>query len=311
VVSTSARPPTIAVVIPAFNGGKYVESAVRSVLSQSLMPAEVVVVDDGSTDDTAERVRCLAAIQPTIKLVRRDNAGVSAARNLGVRNTSADLIAFLDCDDFWYPFKLAHQTQFLAMNPDCVVVGTHLDYFGEDGRLPGVVGEPTPDERQDDIRRARYMPIQLSSWVVRRWAFHQAGEFDEQLAQGEDVDLLARLARLGTVRILPGSAQGGYRLHKGSASSDSFFAARDAVRFVRARLAARDAGADLTIEEYRRNNPTKPPTRSDRARFAFRESGVEFGRRHWTQAFARMVHAMVLDPRYAVRRSWVRVKGGR
>jgi GT2 family glycosyltransferase len=296
----------VSVVIPAFNGGAYVETAIRSVLAQTLQPAEIVVADDGSTDGTADLVRGIGSQCPTLQLIEQANRGAGAARNAGVRATTGDLLAFLDCDDLWYPSKLQRQVAYLAANPDCVVVGARMDYYGEVGRLRGVVGEPTPDERQADIRAAEYMPMQLSSWLVRRTAFEAAGGFDEGLRQVQDVDLLARLARFGSVHILPGESQGGYRLHGSSATSASFFNTRTLVRFVRARLAAEAAGGHLTFEEYKLEHPDVPPSRSDQAKFAFRESGVEFAQRRYAHAGRRIVQAILLDPRYAFRRLWLR-----
>jgi glycosyltransferase involved in cell wall biosynthesis len=313
-VSHAGQPARIAVVIPAFNGAEFVETAVRSALDQSLPPSEIVVVDDGSTDDTAARAHRIAEVHERVSVIAQANGGVSAARNAGVRHTTCELLAFLDCDDLWYADKLRQQAQFLESHPDCVVVGARLAYHGRKGRLRGFVGEATPDERQADIRAGRYLPMQLSSWLVRRCAFERAGGFDESLrgvGQVEDVDLLARLARLGEVRILPGGPQGAYRLHGDSASSASFFKSRAAVRFVRARIAARDEGRDVTFEEYRQTHPESPPSRADRAQFAFREAGVAIAQEHRVLAVARLAQAVWLDPRYTARRLWLRTSGGR
>jgi glycosyltransferase involved in cell wall biosynthesis len=308
------RDGDVAVVIPAFNGGEFVEAAIDSVLQQTSPPAEIIVVDDGSTDDTPERVSEVSRSYPRVRLLRQPNQGVSAARNAGVRSTSAPLVAFLDCDDVWYPQKLASQVGYLRDHPQCVVVGSRLHYYGRNGRVRGAVGEPTTAARQSDIRSGRYMPLPLSSWLVRRGAFDSAGGFDEQLqsiGQVEDVDLLARLALLGEVQIFPGAALGGYRLHSGSASSASFFDSREAVRFVRARIEARSAGTELTIERFNAERASVQPSRSDRAQFAFREFGVELAQGHAMRALNQLSRALVLDPGYAVRRVWQRALAGR
>jgi glycosyltransferase involved in cell wall biosynthesis len=309
-VSAAGEPNAIAVVIPAFNGALYVEEAIHSALDQTHPPAEVIVVDDGSTDATVARASRLADVDARVRVISQANAGVSAARNAGVRASTSDLVAFLDCDDIWYPDKLQRQFDHLRQHPGCVLVGSRLSYLGDAGRLRGMVGEWIPANRQDDIRAGKFLPMQLSSWLVRRDAFEAAGWFDEGLrdvGQVEDVDLIARLARIGEVHIVPGAPAGGYRLHGNSASSASFFRSRVAVRFVRARIEARAGGNELTFEEFQRANPDRPPSRSDRAQFAFREAGVEVARRRLLRAAARLIEAFVLDPRYAARRLRLRM----
>jgi glycosyltransferase involved in cell wall biosynthesis len=301
----------IAVVIPAFNCGAYIEVAVRSALEQTLPPAEIVMVDDGSTDDTVPRAQLIDGSETRLQVVQQANAGVSSARNAGIRATTSPLVAFLDGDDLWYADKLRQQERYLREHAECVVVGARMDYYGEHGRIRGAIGEPTPASRQGDIQRATYMPVQLSSWLVRRSALDLAGEFDLELRQAQDVDMLARLARVGQVHILPGPPQGGYRLHRASATSARFHGSRRAVRFVRARLAARDTGGDLTLEEFSSSNPEREPSRSDRAKHAFRESGVAFAHgRHGLAAF-RIARALALDPAYALRRVRLRLSSAR
>src|SRR3954447_14425882 len=93
----------VSVVIPAFNAERFVGEAVQSVMAQTLLPVDIVVVDDGSTDRTAELA---AAVDPTVQVVRTPNRGVAAARNTGARRARGSVIAFLDADDVWLPTKL-------------------------------------------------------------------------------------------------------------------------------------------------------------------------------------------------------------
>src|SRR5882724_4095714 len=95
----------ISAVIPLYNGEKYIEQALHSVLSQTLAPADIIVVDDGSTDGGAAIVEKMAALHP-IRLLCKENGGQSSARNLGIAHSGGDLIALLDQDDLWYPNHL-------------------------------------------------------------------------------------------------------------------------------------------------------------------------------------------------------------
>jgi glycosyltransferase involved in cell wall biosynthesis len=107
--------PTVSALIPTYNAGHLVVRAIESVLAQSSPASEIVVVDDGSTDDTAERV---AAFGESVRYVAQPNAGASAARNLGIASSRGEFVAFLDADDVWHPRKLEAQLEALARHPD-------------------------------------------------------------------------------------------------------------------------------------------------------------------------------------------------
>src|SRR5712675_1199611 len=96
----------VSVIIPTYNSGRLVVEAVESALAQTLAPAEILVVDDGSTDDTRDR---LAKFGPPVSYIHQENQGVAAARNRGIRAATGDLVAFLDADDVWHPKKLERQ----------------------------------------------------------------------------------------------------------------------------------------------------------------------------------------------------------
>lgn len=103
--------PTVSVIIPVYNGERFLAEAIRSALDQTLSPAEIIVIDDGSTDASAEVAR---GFGPPVRVLAQANLGPAAARNLGVAHAAGDLLAFLDADDLWMPEKLAYQVQFLC-----------------------------------------------------------------------------------------------------------------------------------------------------------------------------------------------------
>jgi glycosyltransferase involved in cell wall biosynthesis len=113
--------PTVSVIIPTYNSAALVTAAVQSALAQTLPPAEVIVVDDGSIDDTRQRLSTYRA-----RYLHQLNQGVAAARNHGLREASGDFIAFLDADDVWHPRKLELQIAAIAANPDLVLLGTSV-----------------------------------------------------------------------------------------------------------------------------------------------------------------------------------------
>src|ERR687887_1081438 len=115
----------VTVVIPTYNRSHVVDRAVRSALAQTHRDVEIIVVDDGSTDDTAARVRTFT--DPRVRHVARPHRGVSAARNAGVALATTDVVAFLDSDDVWRPDKLERELAFLAAHPDVDAVFSDLE----------------------------------------------------------------------------------------------------------------------------------------------------------------------------------------
>src|SRR5687767_14566662 len=130
--------PTVSVVIPTYNYGRYVGDAIDSALAQTRPPDEVVVVDDGSTDDTPDR---LAAYGDRIRVVRQTNQGLSAARNAGIRAAHGDWVAFLDSDDAFHPRKLELQLGALARRPELRLLATD-GFHDEAAKWPTVPDAP-------------------------------------------------------------------------------------------------------------------------------------------------------------------------
>ena len=132
---------TISVIIPLYNKEREIGDTLRSVLAQTLQPTEIVVVDDGSTDGSADAVRAIAS--PLVKLVTQANAGVCAARNRAIAESAGDLIALLDADDTWEPGFLEEIASMAAEFPGCGIYSTAFNIVSHDGRFPA----PPPPER--------------------------------------------------------------------------------------------------------------------------------------------------------------------
>ena len=201
----------VSVVIPTYNSGPLVEEAIASVLAQSHPAAQIIVVDDGSTDDTPQRMQRFAG---RIEYVRQPNGRVAAARNAGVARATGEAIAFLDADDAWHPRKLERQIAVLAREPKIGLLATRLSPWP---------GEFAPDERLvggqiDEVPLASLLVLNslaTSSIVVRRTVLDQAGPFDTELFGPEDYDLWLRCTRLAKAAMLD-EALTGYRDTSGS-----------------------------------------------------------------------------------------------
>lgn len=192
---------TVSVVIPTYNRGAFIRDAVDSVLAQSYRNLEVIVVDDGSTDNTAA---ILAAIDdPRLHYIRQENQGRSHARNVALRLAVGDYIAFLDSDDIYLPGKLRLQVDYLDANPDIVMVYTSANCIDESGRPLGKTYEATVS---GDIYAevAFFLPVTviLPTVMLRREVLAATGLFDEQMERFEDTDMWRRIARRYPVRAL-------------------------------------------------------------------------------------------------------------
>jgi glycosyltransferase involved in cell wall biosynthesis len=186
-----APPPDVAVVIPCFNQAHYLAEAIESVLAQTLPPAEVVVVDDGSEDNSHE----VAGRYDQVARLRQRNRGVAAARNAGLRATRSDRVVFLDADDRLLPPALEVGATALERRPQVAFVSGFSRDVGDDGRV--LPGERQPLVTQDHYRRLLEDCFiwSGSSIVYRREAVEAVEGFDEGLTAGDDYDLYLRLAR--------------------------------------------------------------------------------------------------------------------
>lgn len=201
-VSNGRPVPSIAAVIPLYNGARYIEEALRSVLAQRLKPNEIIVVNDGSTDEGPAIVERMAIDHP-ITLLHKQNGGQSSARNLGIRHCGCDLIALLDQDDIWYPNHLDKLVQPFMRSGRMELGWTYsnLDEVDENGciirfSVLDISASSHPKESLFDCL-SRDMFILPSASLISRKAFLDVGAFDESLSGYEDDDLFIRLFRAG------------------------------------------------------------------------------------------------------------------
>ncbi|MFH2013294.1 MAG: glycosyltransferase [Pseudomonadota bacterium] len=183
--------PKISVIIPTYNRANFIEEAIESVLSQSYKDFELIVVDDGSTDETGKLVQRYGE---RIFYIYQNKKGVSHARNTGIKNSSGEYIAFLDSDDKWLPDKLATQMDFFTHNPDALICHTEEIWFRNNARV-----NPMKKHRKySGMIFDKVLPLCIispSSVMLRREIFFdKIGFFDENLPACEDYDLWLRIA---------------------------------------------------------------------------------------------------------------------
>lgn len=187
--------PQVSVVVPAYNVRSYIEQVLDSLKSQSFENFEVIIVDDGSTDDTAEVVKPFCDRDSRFQLLQKPNGGLSSARNYGIRHAHAPYIALLDGDDTYKPDKLATHVAVLDRDSDVGVVYSASQAIRDDGRptFMTLSGKPLVSDPLIAFLYKNFIG-HGSNAVFRRCLFDEVGEFDEGLRSSEDVDFWLRIA---------------------------------------------------------------------------------------------------------------------
>lgn len=200
----------VSIIIPTYNRADIIRDALESALAQSYQDFEILVVDDGSSDNTCEVVASVGSNK--IRFLRTErNCGCSAAYNWGIKEAAGNLIAFLDSDDIWEPEYLEREVDFLTKHPEVGVVFCDTEIRGPEMHVSSLMslmdafpkflktnrkaGEYVVDARQMYLCLLQEVPIKPSATIARREVFSKAGVFDEQWPSGTDWDLFLRMSR--------------------------------------------------------------------------------------------------------------------
>lgn len=191
--------PTISIIVPVYNGDRFLAEALNSILQQEYHPLEVLVIDDGSTDRSA----AVASTFPAVRLLRKPHSGVAPTLNLGLRHATGELLGFLDADDRWLPGKLARQVAELTQRPELDIVFGQTRQFTV--RQTGYGDEV--------IYYAAQAAPHKSSMLIRRTAFMRAGEFAEQQDCHDFLDWYARAMDRGLQAVMVDQVTNERRIH--------------------------------------------------------------------------------------------------
>ena len=197
-------PPHISVVLPAYNAEKYLDQAVRSILAQTFTDFELIIVDDGSIDNTLVIAHNLAndLADPRIRVIaNKENRGIPKTRNIGWKAATGEFIAHQDADDYSHPTRLEKQITYLRKNPKVGVLGTNRQTLNRQGKIRD--HKPMPEQAVFDDLLHRNLIINGSA-MVRRSVLEQADGYDEWFPTCEDYDLWLRIADgIAWIRNLP------------------------------------------------------------------------------------------------------------
>jgi glycosyltransferase involved in cell wall biosynthesis len=240
--------PAVSVIMSAYNVAPYLPAAIASVLAQTFADLELLVVDDGATDDSPRIAEEYARRDARVRVLHRPNGGPSAARNTALREARGAVFAFLDSDDQWEPGFLASQLAVLGQRPDIDIVTGNAWFLG--GPLDGLPARPWPDPRPEPDF-ATIVADDTAVFIMsafRRRVYEATGGFDEALRTNEDYDFWLRAAIAGFRFARNDRPLGRYRRRTDSLSSDDVRMVRGILRVyakIRGRLDGRPADAAL------------------------------------------------------------------
>ena len=191
----------VSVIIPAYNKAEYTQRTVDSVLAQSYPCLEVIVVDDGSTDNTSQK---MASYKDKIRYISKANGGACSARNTGIHASSGEYVAFIDCDDLYEPRKIEVCAVYLNAHPQYGFVHTAAHLIDHQDKIEGIYDHPK-SRRQGWITRQLILGNHIgnSTALIRREVLFQAGLFDESIFTPGDWDLWLRLSETAQVGYIP------------------------------------------------------------------------------------------------------------
>lgn len=194
--ATSTPRPWVSVVVPAYNHARFLRDAILSVDAQTFRDVELVVVDDGSTDDTVEEVGRLPPLTVPFRLIRQPHSGAAAALNAGIAEARGEFIAWLSSDDWFVPEKLQCQVDYMTAHPEIALLYTDVYVDDELTGRTYLAPHAAFDDHATMVRELfRYCFINGSTTLVKRADILAVGGFDPDLPQAHDWDLWLRLSR--------------------------------------------------------------------------------------------------------------------
>jgi glycosyltransferase involved in cell wall biosynthesis len=251
--------PVVSIIIPLYNKGPYINRALTSILNQTRQDFEVIVVDDGSTDNGAETVRKMN--DPRIRLIQQWNQGVSAARNRGVSESSTDLVAFLDADDEWMPSHLETLIQLRAKYPEAGMYATGYMICMPDGKsrwpdFQDIPASPWEGKISNYFKTSTLgeSPVTSSSVGIPKRIFIEAGQFSTGYWYGEDDDLWGKIALKYPVAFSrePGAINHREAINRACSKTPPLYTEEPFVKTARSAISRQEIAPELTgpLSEY-------------------------------------------------------------
>lgn len=320
----------VSAVVCAYNAEKYLEKSLQSICNQTYRNLEIIVIDDASTDATADIVRRLSDSDHRIHLVRLEtNGGIAHARQIGLEIVSNDWLLFLDADDIALPSMIEKQVQVLQNDKDVIGVSTYSYFFGEnENEITGEqrIGVPSKEEFFEKFSKGKLIFLLITTLFSKKHALAVGGYRLHGFPRNspvryqdfsEDVDLWCRLSDYGAegkyLVTIP-EPLFKYRKTIGSLSTTNIFRMQEKMRWIKDCLRCRRKGQpERLFEEYRRSITTMQKIsniRSDYAALIYRKMGFFYMEKQYCRAILFFAIVGILDPRFALQKLKTQKRAG-
>lgn len=299
----------ISVVMPAYNASAFIAQAIESILNQSLKTFELIIIDDGSTDNTVSIIEYYAAQDDRIKFIQNEHGGANVARNTGLRVAKYDWVAMMDADDIAMPGRLETLLAATVEHPEVIIWGSYVEQIGVDGRSLGIapIGPITLEEFYATDRRHTPVFITNPSAMFRRDIALKVGGYDENLPAAQETELWDRMIAYGPMLSLPKPLLK-YRIHGQSISAKKFFVQREITHYIVERYRASVEGRTLSLAQYREEYAQRPAIWrwlhriSMMGRYHYRNTGIYVSQRQYLQALKSLLLALYFNPGFVYQR---------
>jgi glycosyltransferase involved in cell wall biosynthesis len=305
------QPRSISVLIPAYNSSRFFPAAIESVLRQTHREFELILIDDGSTDDTLAIARRYAGQDARIRVISHENFGMGRSLNHAMEQARGNWIARLDADDVMLPQRLERQLAFLAANPDLAVASSFVRYIDDGGRDIGAFTSVFTTRAQVQRYVANHWAVGFHhpAAIFHKQTIQSLGGYRPQFWPAEDLDLWNRVIDAGHGVLVQDEALTCYRIHGGSVMVSKSRSAERKVQWatacIRARHEARPEPSEAEFLAERRNRPVVQRVNESRrevARALYKSAVFHFSQRRWAKCAPTLAAALVMEPGFVLPR---------
>jgi len=302
----------ISVVMPAYNASKFIAQAIESILKQTFHDFELIVVDDGSADNTIKIVNHYIKLDKRVRLIQNNHSGICQALNTGIQAAKYPWIARMDADDIALPERFEKQMKAANTYPNVVVWGSYVQHINSQGEILSLqaVGPLTEEESYSLIQKGDIPYVIHPTWIIKKEIFWQAGFYDPKFPLAQDVEIMSRIAHYGSIVVIPEPLLL-YRVHSQSSSMKKFFAQLRMMEWAIARHKARLAGTQIPdFNQFIAQEKQQPIwlrlTRNITkfTRYCYRKAGLLVADKHHLQAVFYLGICLVCNPAYGISRLW-------
>ena len=305
----------ISIILPAYNAAQFIKPAVESILQQTFREFELIVVDDGSTDNTLELLQTFVQQDARVRVIQSQHGGLSQALNRGIAEAQYPWIGRMDADDVALPDRLQKQIDATIANPRVVAWGTYAYHINSRDRVLGIArtGPTTEAEFYEQRNRGDLVQLIHPTVLLKKEVVLAVGGYKSNFEPVEELELFDRMAAHGPTLAIPEPLLR-YRIHSNSVSMQRFFFQRVLMRYVVARHRARLAEQpELSYEQFLQDYQHQPLlSRWQRkiktaGMFCYRKAGLALGEENRVQAVFYLGLAAALHPTYSIPRVWNQV----